>query len=187
MSAELVGESFTHWKGSLLGPEGTPYAGGRFVVDIQVRTHGQKTESSAARTIGAVMKHSHRPMQGHIDSQFPSLLVSADRCQIPPNYPFEPPKMRFDTKVWHPNVSSQNGAICLDILKNEWSDNDERAGQCSAVRCRGDRARFSVLSAWVKRHLASFASFTRPRSNSLFALLCALLVSQESRPHPPHG
>lgn len=44
------------------------------------------------------------------------------RCEIPPNYPFEPPKMRFDTKVWHPNVSSQNGAICLDILKNEWSE-----------------------------------------------------------------
>ena len=41
--------------------------------------------------------------------------------QIPDNYPFVPPKMRFDTKVWHPNVSSQNGAICLDILKNEWS------------------------------------------------------------------
>jgi len=41
--------------------------------------------------------------------------------QIPKNYPFVPPIMRFDTKVWHPNVSSQNGAICLDILKNEWS------------------------------------------------------------------
>ena len=35
--------------------------------------------------------------------------------------PFEPPKMKFDTKVWHPNVSSQTGAICLDILKKEWS------------------------------------------------------------------
>jgi ubiquitin-conjugating enzyme (huntingtin interacting protein 2) len=41
--------------------------------------------------------------------------------QIPKNYPFEPPKMKFDTKVWHPNISSVTGAICLDILKNEWS------------------------------------------------------------------
>ena len=41
--------------------------------------------------------------------------------EIPDAYPFEPPKMKFDTKVWHPNVSSQTGAICLDILKNEWS------------------------------------------------------------------
>ena len=29
--------------------------------------------------------------------------------------------MKFDTKIWHPNVSSQTGAICLDILKNEWT------------------------------------------------------------------
>ena len=40
---------------------------------------------------------------------------------IPPDYPFKPPKMKFDTKVWHPNISSQTGAICLDILKNEWT------------------------------------------------------------------
>ncbi len=40
---------------------------------------------------------------------------------IPPEYPFKPPKMKFDTKIWHPNISSQTGAICLDILKNEWT------------------------------------------------------------------
>jgi len=40
---------------------------------------------------------------------------------IPAQYPFQPPKMQFKTKVWHPNVSSQTGAICLDILKSEWS------------------------------------------------------------------
>jgi ubiquitin-conjugating enzyme (huntingtin interacting protein 2) len=24
-------------------------------------------------------------------------------------------------QVWHPNISSQTGAICLDILKDQWS------------------------------------------------------------------
>lgn len=36
-------------------------------------------------------------------------------------YPFQPPKIKFETKVWHPNVSSCSGAICLDILKDAWS------------------------------------------------------------------
>jgi len=29
--------------------------------------------------------------------------------------------MKFITKVYHPNVSSVSGAICLDILKDAWS------------------------------------------------------------------
>lgn len=41
--------------------------------------------------------------------------------QLPPDYPFVPPKMKYETKIWHPNISSETGAICLDILKNEWS------------------------------------------------------------------
>ncbi|KIV76960.1 hypothetical protein PV11_08804 [Exophiala sideris] len=40
---------------------------------------------------------------------------------IPNEYPFKPPVMRFITKVWHPNISSQTGAICLDTLSTGWS------------------------------------------------------------------
>ncbi|KAG2193856.1 ubiquitin conjugating enzyme 1 [Mucor mucedo] len=37
------------------------------------------------------------------------------------NHPFAPPEIKFITKVYHPNVSSQTGAICLDVLKSNWS------------------------------------------------------------------
>ena len=30
-------------------------------------------------------------------------------------------KVRFVTKIWHPNISSVTGAICLDILKDQWA------------------------------------------------------------------
>jgi len=75
LSLELVDDNLEHLRGTIAGPEGTPYEGGIFELNIQ----------------------------------------------IPQQYPFQPPKVDFITKLWHPNVSSVTGAICLDILRDQWA------------------------------------------------------------------
>ena len=51
-------------------------------------------------------------IQGSSGSPYEGGMFIVD-IVVPASYPFEPPKMKFDTKIWHPNVSSQTGAICL--------------------------------------------------------------------------
>ncbi|WFD42315.1 E2 ubiquitin-conjugating enzyme [Malassezia psittaci] len=57
---------------------------------------------------------------GPKNSPFEEGLFKVD-INVPEGYPFQPLQMRFISKVYHPNVSSQSGAICLDILKDQWT------------------------------------------------------------------
>merc|ERR1712130_522830 len=39
--------------------------------------------------------------------------------KIPDNYPIVPPKVKCDTKIYHPNIDLQ-GNVCLNLLKADW-------------------------------------------------------------------
>ena len=40
--------------------------------------------------------------------------------EFPKNYPEDPPKIKFVTKIFHPNVSFNDGRICISSLSSEW-------------------------------------------------------------------
>ena len=68
-------EDICHLRVGFLGPEGTPYEGGWFIIDYEY-----------------------------------------DRASTP----FRPPKLKFLTPIYHPNIS-EDGKISLDILSYNWS------------------------------------------------------------------
>jgi ubiquitin-conjugating enzyme E2 D/E len=41
--------------------------------------------------------------------------------KYPQTYPFLPPKVRFVTKTYHPNIDSETGFVGLNILKEDWT------------------------------------------------------------------
>ena len=61
----------------------------------------------------------HASIVGPPDSPYAGGLFFLDII-FPENYPFKPPKVRFKTTIYHPNINSK-GSICLDILSTHWS------------------------------------------------------------------
>jgi len=58
------------WNVSIPGPKGSPYEGGKFVVNLDYTD----------------------------------------------NYPFKCPKIKFVTKIYHPNIKTEEGEICAESI-----------------------------------------------------------------------
>lgn len=65
------------------------------------------------------LRHWVATIIGPNDSPYKGGIFSLD-ITFPQDYPYGPPKIKFKTRVYHPNINS-SGSICLDILKNQWS------------------------------------------------------------------
>ena len=85
---------------------------------------GKVDPTSGVRAV-AVIGSNSRELKGTINGPTGTCYeggVFKIDISIPKQYPFEPPKMKFTTKIWHPNISSQTGAICLvrSMMYRDW-------------------------------------------------------------------
>ncbi|KAG7568578.1 Ubiquitin-conjugating enzyme E2 [Arabidopsis thaliana x Arabidopsis arenosa] len=58
-------------------------------------------------------------VNGPVDCPYENGVFTVS-VHIPPKYPFQPPKITFKTKIFHPNIS-ESGEIFVDILGSRWS------------------------------------------------------------------
>ena len=69
--------------------------------------------------VRSAINHLLAGIEGPPDTPYEGGVFWID-VQIPPDYPWRPPKLRFLTRIYHPNIDSR-GYICLDILEDHWS------------------------------------------------------------------
>ncbi|KAM0752631.1 ubiquitin-conjugating enzyme [Meredithblackwellia eburnea MCA 4105] len=91
------------------------------------------------------------------------------------SYPNQPPKVKFLSKMFHPNVYA-NGELCLDILQNRWSPTYDVAAILTSIQSLlhdpnpNRRVIFSLLSRLLVYLVATWAKLTR---RSLFSFTLA--------------
>eukprot|EP00817_Percolomonadidae_sp_ATCC50343_P007459 CAMPEP_0117418502 /NCGR_PEP_ID=MMETSP0758-20121206/261_1 /TAXON_ID=63605 /ORGANISM="Percolomonas cosmopolitus, Strain AE-1 (ATCC 50343)" /LENGTH=130 /DNA_ID=CAMNT_0005199025 /DNA_START=68 /DNA_END=457 /DNA_ORIENTATION=+ len=64
-------------------------------------------------------RHFNVILAGPSDSPFEGGTFNLELF-LPDDYPMEAPKIRFLTRIYHPNIDKL-GRICLDILKDGWT------------------------------------------------------------------
>ncbi|KAG1464135.1 hypothetical protein G6F56_005144 [Rhizopus delemar] len=111
--------------------------------------------SCSAGPIGDDLFHWQATIMGPEDSPYQGGVFFL-AIHFPTDYPFKPPKINFTTKIYHPNINN-NGSICLDILKDQWSpaltiSKDPLVPELAHIY-KTDRARYEATARdWTRKH-----------------------------------
>jgi hypothetical protein len=87
-------------------------ANGRLLKELKEVSKDDTSGIKAAPVTEGNLRHLKGTIPGPSGTPYEGGVFEID-IVIPKQYPFEPPKMKYMTKIWHPNISSQTGAICL--------------------------------------------------------------------------
>jgi Ubiquitin-conjugating enzyme len=90
-------------------------------------SHVQETQRLVAEPVAGIsatpyqdnLRYFAVAIEGPEDSPYEKGVFQLELF-LPADYPMAPPKVRFLTKIYHPNVDKL-GRICLDVLKDKWS------------------------------------------------------------------
>ena len=94
---------------------------GRILKDIEIITNQEDTPWITVSPVCSDISHLLAEIKGPPKSPYKGGVFWID-VQFPLHYPFEPPKLQFLTRIYHPNIDSR-GYIRLDLLEKErgWS------------------------------------------------------------------
>ena len=76
-------------------------------------------ENISAGPIDGNYYHWSATIIGPGDSPYEGAIFYLD-IKIPDGYPFKPPKIKFKTPIFHPNINGF-GDICLDTITTNWA------------------------------------------------------------------
>ncbi|CAF1182397.1 unnamed protein product [Rotaria sordida] len=136
----------------------------------ELKTIEDASECYSATIINDDIFHWEASIIGPDDSPYEGGVFRLD-IRIPSDYPISPPRIRFKTKIYHPNIHF-TGAICIDILQSRWNsiwsidkillaiislltdaNPDDPYNARAALYYREDRQKFNEIArSWTKKY-----------------------------------